>query len=266
MMAGILASFEPASQPFGKLRFHRQIEAARLAFRDRDALVGDPLFSKVPVSKLLEPDYLAGLASLIQDDARLERLPAAGESVLPFHRDTVYLCVVDRDGNSCSLINSLFDDFGGGLYVDELGIVLHNRGSGFQVSRGHPNCIGPGKRPLHTILPALLTRRGSPLMTFGVTGGHFQPTGQVSFLNNIFDYGLNIQASLDAPRAYPIAGQVLAEHGVPDATFAGLCDLGHDIVRTRRPLGGGQAILIDRARGVLTGGSDPRRDGFAAGY
>lgn len=267
MMAGILAAKGKSNdEPFGVGRFHQQIEAARLAFRDRDAFIADPQHSHIPVDHLLSSGYLKGLSQLIRDDARLHNLPAEGELVLPRHKDTVYLCTVDRDGNTCSFINSLFDDFGGGLFAGDAGIVLHNRGSGFRVSRGHPNCIGPGKRPLHTILPALLTRDGAPVMTFGVTGGHYQPTGQVSFLNNIYDYGLDVQAALDAPRAYPLHEQVLAEYGVPDATFAGLEGLGHRMIRTRRPLGGGQAILIDRSRGVLMGGSDPRRDGFAAGF
>jgi len=267
MLLGVLGGWEPAPDgPLGPLRLHRHLEAARLVYRDRDAFLADPLHTDVPVAHLTDPAYLDGLRRLIRDDAALRDLPRAGEAELPPHRDTVYLCVVDRDGNACSLINSLFDSFGSGILVEASGVMLHNRGLGFRLQRGHPNCIAPGKRPLHTIIPGMLTRDGEAVMPFGVMGGHFQPMGQTLFLTNLIDYGLDVQEALDLPRAFAFDGRVEAERGVPLEVTDRLARLGHAVVRVVRPHGGGQAICIDRARGCLIGGSDPRKDGIALGY
>ncbi len=135
------------------------------------------------------------------------------------HRDTVYLCVVDRDGNACSFINSLFKSFGSGILAEESGVMLQNRGAGFVVQRGHPNCIAPNKRPMHTIIPGMLTRDGEAVMPFGVMGGHFQPMGQTLFLSNLLEYGLDIQQALDLPRVFPYGGKLEVERGVPQAVI-----------------------------------------------
>jgi gamma-glutamyltranspeptidase / glutathione hydrolase len=218
------------------------------------------------VKKLLSPDYLAAQRALIGDTAAMRALPAAGESVLPPHKDTVYLCVVDKDGNACSFINSLFENFGSGILAHRSGVMLQNRGFGFRLERGHPNCIAPGKRPMHTIIPGMVMKDGRAVMPFGVMGGHYQPMGQSWFLSNFLEYGLDIQQSIDLFRLFPTGGKLQVERGVPDELLRELAALGHKPEPTERPHGGGQAIWIDHDRGVLVGGSEPRKDGLALGY
>ncbi len=267
MILGILEGLEPASDgPLGITRLHRHIEAARLGYRDRDAFVADPSQVAVDVGKLNSDEYLGRLRALIRDDRAMMDLPAAGEAVLPDHRDTVYLCVVDRDGNACSFINSIFDFFGSGIHAEKSGVLLHNRGFSFRYERGHPNCIAPDKRPMHTILPGMLMQNGRAVMPYGVMGGHFQPMGQSLLLSNMLEYGLDVQAALDLARVLPRAGEVQVERGIPADVVAGLERLGHRTAPIPNPHGGGQAIWIDHARGVLIGGSDPRKDGIALGY
>ena len=252
--------------PLDPLRMHRHIEAARLAYRDRDAFLADPAHADVPVQHLTSPAYLAAMRALIDDASAMPHMPAPGETMLPMHRDTTYLCVVDRDGNACSFINSLFQSFGSGILAPSSGVMLQNRGYGFRVQRGHPNCIAPNKRPLHTIIPGMVTKGGQVVMPYGVMGGHFQPMGQTWFLSNLLEYGLDIQESLDLPRIFPYQGRVEAERGIPDPALQALAAMGHQITPAERPHGGGQAIWIDHARGVLVGGSEPRKDGMALGY
>jgi gamma-glutamyltranspeptidase/glutathione hydrolase len=267
MLLGILGGFGPAPDgPQGAIRLHRHLEAARLVYRDRNAFLADPEQAEVPVAQLTDPTYLDALRGLIRDDAVLPELPPPGAAAWPDHRDTVILCVVDRDGNACSLINSLYQSFGSGILAPNAGVMLHNRGLGFRLQRGHPNCIAGNKRPLHTIIPGMVTKDGEAIMPYGVMGGHFQPMGQTLFLANHFDYGLDVQEALDLPRVFAYAGLVEVERGVSSDVVDRLTRLGHTCVRTEDPLGGGQAILIDRARGVLIGGSDPRKDGLALGY
>ena len=244
---------------------HRHIEAARLAYRDRDAFLADPGQVEVPVGKLLDPAYLKAMGKLIRDDVAMADMPAAGESALPMHKDTVYLCVVDKDGNACSF-NSLFEGFGSGILAEKSGVMLQNRGFGFRVERGHPNCIAPNKRPMHTIIPGMVTENGEATMPYGVMGGHFQPMGHSLFLSNYFDYGLDIQEAIDLPRLMPLRGKLQVEAGIPMDVVEKLARMGHAPEPVERPHGGGQAIYIDRKRGVLIGGSDPRKDGLALGY
>jgi gamma-glutamyltranspeptidase/glutathione hydrolase len=267
MILGILEALGRAPDgPLGATRLHRHAEAARLVYRDRDAFIADPSQADVPVAKLLDPAYLTALAGLIDDDTALRDLPRAGEAVLPPHRDTVYLCVVDRDGNACSFINSLFESFGSCILAPLSGVMLHNRGKSFRLERGHPNCIAPRKRPMHTIMPGMLFRDGRAVMPYGVMGGHFQPMGQTLFLTNMLEYGLDIQEALDLTRVFSIGGKLEIERGLPASVRDVLARRGHEISLIDKPHGGGQAIFIDRARGVLVGGSDPRKDGLAMGY
>jgi len=247
-------------------RAHRAIEAARLAYRDRDAFLADPGFEDVPVKKLLSREYLASLRNSISDTHAIQNLPAAGEALQPPHRDTVYLCVVDKDGNACSFINSLFQSFGSGILAEGSGVMLQNRGFGFRVQRGHPNCIAGGKRPMHTIIPGMVMKDGQAVMPYGVMGGHYQPMGHAWVLNNFLKYGLDIQESIDLPRLFPYAGKVEIERGISPEVVAGLTKMGHTLEINERPHGGGQAIYIDRARGCLVAGSEPRKDGLALGY
>ncbi|WP_456306704.1 gamma-glutamyltransferase [Limobrevibacterium gyesilva] len=267
MILGMLEGYGPAPDgALGTTRLHRHIEACRLAFRDRDAFLADPGQVEVPVGKLLDRSYLEELRRMIRDDAAMKHMPAAGESALPVHADTVYLCVVDRDGNACSFINSLFEGFGSGILAEKSGVMLQNRGFGFRLERGHPNCIAPNKRPMHTIIPGMVTQDGEAVMPYGVMGGHFQPMGHSLFLTNHFDYGLDIQEAIDLARIFPFKGKVQAERGIPADVIDRLNRMGHAVEHVDKPHGGGQAIFIDRKRGVLVGGSDPRKDGLALGY
>jgi gamma-glutamyltranspeptidase/glutathione hydrolase len=144
--------------------------------------------------------------------------------------------------------------------------MLQNRGFGFRVERGHPNCIAPRKRPMHTIIPGMVMKDGQAVMPYGVMGGHFQPMGHSLFLSNMLEYGLDIQAAIDLPRLLPMKGKVQIEHGITPEICAALTKLGHSLETVERPHGGGQAIWIDRQRGFFVGGSEPRKDGLALGY
>ncbi|MBC4016310.1 gamma-glutamyltransferase [Siccirubricoccus deserti] len=266
---GILGGFDtPAQGPISAERYHRHIEAARLVYRDRDAFLADPSQADVPVAALTDPGYLAALRGLIRDDRAMRTLPPAGPGDLTRHKDTVYLCVVDQDGNACSFINSLFESFGSGILAEKSGVMLHNRGFGFRLQEGHPNCIAPNKRPLHTIIPGMVMKDGECIMPYGVMGGHFQPMGQTLFLTNHFEFGLDVQEAIDCPRLFPspAKGVVQVERGIPTAVLDRLSRLGHEVAQIEKPHGGGQAILIDRKRGLLVGGSDPRKDGCALGF
>ncbi len=267
MLLGILRGWDPAPDgPLGVTRLHRHIEAARLVYRDRDAFLADPDQVEVPVERLMSAGYLDSLRHLIRDDIAMPVMPLPGEAALPQHKDTVYLSVVDRDGNACSFINSLFEGFGSGIFAPGSGVMLQNRGLSFNLERGHPNCIAPNKRPMHTIIPGMVTENGRAVMPYGVMGGHFQPMGQTLFLSNFFDYGLDIQESLDLARIFPRLGRVQAERSIPLEVIDRLSRLGHGVDIMDKPHGGGQAIWIDHRRGVLIGGSDPRKDGMALGY
>jgi gamma-glutamyltranspeptidase/glutathione hydrolase len=267
MILGMLGGLPTAPDgPRGVIRAHRHIEAARLAYRDRDAFVADPSQVDVPVKKLLSSGYLTALRGLIDDTKAMPQLPLAGEALMPPHRDTIYLCVVDKDGNACSFINSLFEGFGSAILAERSGIMLQNRGFGFRVERGHPNCIAPRKRPMHTIIPGMLMKDGQAQMPFGVMGGHYQPMGHSWFLTNLLEYGLDIQEAIDLPRLLPLKGKLQIERGIPQQVVDQLARMGHDPELVERPHGGGQAIWIDRDRGCLIGGSEPRKDGLALGY
>jgi gamma-glutamyltranspeptidase/glutathione hydrolase len=267
MILGMLGGMESAPDgPLGTIRYHRHIEAARLAYRDRDAFLADPSQVDVPVAKLLSAEYLGGLRKLISDERALRDLPAAGETMLPMHKDTIYLCVVDRDGNACSFINSLYEGFGSAILAEQSGVMLQNRGFGFRLERGHPNCIAPRKRPFHTIIPGMVMKDGQAVMPYGVMGGHFQPMGHSLFLTNMLEYGLDIQEAIDLPRLLPLGGKVQIERGIPADVVDRLARMGHVMEQVERPHGGGQAIWIDRDRGCLIAGSEPRKDGLALGY
>jgi gamma-glutamyltranspeptidase/glutathione hydrolase len=262
MILGILDGFPRSREPLDVRRVHRHIEAAKLVYRDRNAFVADPAFADVPVEHLLSDAYLDGLRALIRDDRSMTDMPPPGQA----HADTVYLCVVDEDGNACSFINSLFENFGSGIVAGETGVVLHNRGLGFNMIDGHPNCIGAAKRPMHTIIPALVTQAGEAQSAFGVMGAHYQPMGQSYVLDSMRRYGLDPQTAIDLPRYFPNGNVVELETGISASLRTGLAALGHQLAILDKPHGGAQAIVIDRVHGVLAGGSDPRKDGCVIGY
>ncbi|WP_043836465.1 gamma-glutamyltransferase family protein [Muricoccus aerilatus] len=270
MLLGILDGFPDPGGPLTATRLHRHLEAARLVYRDRDAFLADPSQVEVPLAKLLSDDYLNKLRGMISDDKAMVELPPPGDVDWQKHKDTVYLTVVDKDGNACSFINSLFEGFGSGILAEGCGVMLQNRGFGFRLQEGHPNCIAPRKRPMHTIIPGMVMKDGQAIMPYGVMGGHFQPMGQSWFLTNHFQFGMDVQEALDLTRVFPSVGanhrDVEIETGLPEALKGQLAALGHQPKLIKKPHGGGQAILIDRDRGVLIGGSDPRKDGCAMGY
>ena len=144
--------------------------------------------------------------------------------------------------------------------------MFNNRGSGFVLEPGHPNTLGPDKRPMHTIIPALAMKDGRCDTTFGVMGAHYQPMGHVQMILNMVDYGMDVQSAIDAPRAFFEGDSTVIERGMPAATVEGLKAKGHNVVVAPTPWGGAQAIRIDWKRGVLIGGSEPRKDGCALGY
>jgi gamma-glutamyltranspeptidase/glutathione hydrolase len=263
LMLNVLSGFDLGDMhPDGAARLHLEIEAGRLAYRDRDRYLGDKDRVHVPVKDLLSVAYAEALRREISQDRAMTHLP---DVKLP-SSDTVYISVVDRDRNAVSFINSTFHSFGSGVVGPRTGVVLQNRGASFRLIDGHPNAMAASKRPMHTIMPGMATRNGRTVMPYGVMGGAYQPFGHVHLLTNLIDYGMDPQAALDAPRVFYQDGKVEAERGVPAQAIAGLEQLGHTVIEAGEPLGGGQAVMIDWEKGVLTGGSDPRKDGCALGY
>ncbi|HEX6649916.1 MAG TPA: gamma-glutamyltransferase, partial [Pyrinomonadaceae bacterium] len=264
----ILEGFDLAALSAQPVRYyHTLIEATKLAFADRNRYIADPAFSKVPVAELLSKDYAAKRRALIDPNKALD--PPPGE--IKGGSDTTYFTIVDKDGNAVSFINSLFDAFGSGIVAGDTGIVLQNRGSAFSLDRTHPNHLEPGKRPFHTIIPAMVFKDNKLFMSFGVMGGAIQPQGHVQVLVNLIDLGMGLQQAIDAPRYRYMTGKdVLLEDEIPATVIDRLIALGH--VRAKPPgllrssMGGGQAIMIDPVNGTLMGASDPRKDGLAIGY
>ncbi len=264
---GILEGFDLGAMKFGFAdTLHLQIEAVKLAFADAARYVADPCHAAVPANGLLDPGYLARRRTLI--DPR-QAAPGYAPGVPGAHADTVYLTVVDEQRNAVSFINSLYEGFGSGLVVPGTGIALQNRGALFSLDPAHPNCIAPGKRPYHTIIPAMLFQGERLVLSFGVMGGFMQPQGHVQVLCNLLDWGMDVQQALDAPRFRWLEGQkVTFDTGLSHMAQLGLEKLGHAVTTNAAPIsmGGGQIIRIDPETGALQGGSDPRKDGCAVGY
>jgi gamma-glutamyltranspeptidase/glutathione hydrolase len=273
----LLEGFDVAAlPPHSPERLHLQIEAMRLAFADAGWYVADPVFSPAPLAGLLSKAYAAERRKLLHP-ARATINPERGSP--KSSSNTVYLTVVDGEGNACSFINSNYSGFGTGIVPSGRGFTLQNRGHNFSLDPAHPNALAPRKRPYHTIIPAMATRDadGSLFASFGVMGGFMQPQGHMQVLCALVDDAVDPQAALDRPRfcieapgAAPqdaVAGGVALEEGIPDETRARLSDMGHpvNLVRGygRALFGRGQIILRDPVTGVLTGGSDPRADGCA---
>lgn len=257
--------------------WHLLVEAKKLAFADRAKYYADPAFAKVPVRELISKEYAAKRAELL-DPKRARTDVPAGDPRLSTS-ETIYLTVVDKDHNCVSLIQSNYSGFGSGLSAPGTGFGIQNRGCLFALDERHANRLEPGKRPFHTIIPALVTKGGRPWLTFGVMGGDMQPQGHAQVLVNLIDFGMNVQAAGDAPRVEhvgsasptgapggPAGGTVRAEAGVPDAVVKGLERRGHVVERVTVNSGGYQGILIDPQTGVLHGGTESRKDGAAVGY
>jgi gamma-glutamyltranspeptidase/glutathione hydrolase len=250
--------------------YHTLVEATKIAFADRNRHIADPAFGRVPVKELLSKDYAARRRALINPDRAID-VPAYGE--VRTGNDTTYFTVVDKDRNAVSFINSIYFNFGSAIVAGDTGIVLQNRGAGFSLDPTHPNRYEPGKRPFHTIIPAMVFKDGELLMSYGVMGGDIQPQGHAQVLINLIDRRLNLQQAIDAPRFRYISGRgVMLEEGVTASVIEALVKRGHERVMPpagiahRALMGGGQAIMIDPATGALLGASDVRKDGLALGY
>ena len=265
----LLEGFDLPSDPLSTDRLHLEIEAMRLAFADTRWYVADPGVIQVPIRELISKGYAAGRRKLINPQrASLDQergTPIAGS-------DTVYFCVVDQWGNACSFINSNYMGFGTGIVPKGLGFTLQNRGHNFDLDPAHPNALAPGKRPYHTIIPAMITRDydGTLFGPMGVMGGFMQPQGHLQVFLALAQ-GSDPQAALDMPRfcieAGTAGGGVALEDGIPQGTIADLMERGHPVRKVsgweRALFGRGQIILRNPESGVLTGGSDPRADGCA---
>ncbi len=257
--------------------WHLMIEVKKLAFEDRARLYADPRFARVPVEDLLSKDYAKERAKKIDMARASQRVDAGAPSLAA--GDTTILAVADGEGNMIALIQSNYTGFGSGYALPGWGFGIHDRGAQFSLHAGSPNVLAPGKRPFHTIIPALVTRDGVPWMAFGVMGGDMQPQGHVQVLVNLVDFGMGLQEAGDAPRFYHTGsseptgtlmttGGVLAlESGVPAQVRRDLLKRGHRI-QDASPVafGGYQAVARDPATGVLAGASESRKDGEAIGY
>jgi gamma-glutamyltranspeptidase/glutathione hydrolase len=254
------------------------IECMRLGFADAQHWVCDPRVVQIPLKELVSPGYAKERRQRIHPQRAAQNVPYGDPLAAS---DTVYLSVVDGEGNGCSFINSLYQGAGTGLVVPDTGVSLQNRAALFVLEPEHPNALAPNKRPYHTIIPAMTTRAGELHASFGVMGGYMQPQGHFQVLVNLVDRGMWPQRALDAPRwqlagpanglgAQETGGLVYMEEGWSFATLAELARRGHRIAPVdgfgRVSFGGGQVILRDPASGVLIGGSEPRKDGCAVGW
>jgi gamma-glutamyltranspeptidase/glutathione hydrolase len=277
-MLNILEGFDLKAMGHNSAAYlHAVSEAKKIAFADRAAYLADR--GSVPpnaMAMLLSKQYAAARRKEIDPNkAGVYKAGALTSSsqeagVLSFdgrdRGDTIYMTAADGEGNVISLIQSLFSSFGAGIVAGETGITLHNRGSGFNLDAGHPNEIGPGKRPLHTLVPAMVLKDGRPWFSFGVMGGDNQAQAHVQVLANVIDFGFNVQVAGEVARVRHGGNGLAVESGVGPDVRKALTALGHTIVDGRGAMGGYQAILIDPKSGVLMGGSDPRKDGLAIGW
>lgn len=274
-MLNLLEPFDLKSLGAGSAEaLHLLIEAKKLAYEDRAKFYADPEFAEVPVATLISKSYAAVRGrSIDRDKANVN--PRAGD---PLEADTIYLTVVDKDFNAVSLIQSNFHGFGSNHVPGDLGFPLQNRGALFALDPSHANRLEPGKRPFHTIIPGFVTKDGEPWMSFGLMGGDMQAQGHAQVIVNMIDFGMDVQEAGDFPRfrhfgsseptglIAPDAGTVTIESGFGAQTKQALEAKGHKVVEVRSGFGGYQAIRMDRARGIMIGGSDPRKDGAAVGY
>jgi len=263
MILRTLAGYALGGESFSEAdRLHLLAEASKAAYWVRDHFICDPEHVPVDVAGFLSEARAERTRRAIRLDCAL---PGPRWAEIE-HKDTVYLCVVDRDGNACSFINSLFSSFGTGILAPQSGVLLHNRGTGFRTIPGHPNAIAPRKRPFHTIIPGMLVKDGRAVMPFGVMGGQYQAVGHAHFVHRMLDRGMDPQEAAEQPRILPLRGVLQVERANPEPIVADLAGRGHVVEMQEVPLGGCQAIWIDHQRGVLIGGSEPRKDGLALGY
>jgi gamma-glutamyltranspeptidase/glutathione hydrolase len=254
---------------------HLAIEAMKVAISERNTSFADPAFYDSGIAAKLVAHELALLRATLDAERARPRLSAIDRG------DTIFLCVVDERGGAVSLIESLYMNFGSGIVAEDTGVVLHNRGAYFSLEPGHPNVYAGGKRPLHTLSPAMVLQAGRPELVFGTMGGDGQPQIQVQFLHHFYERALNVQQAIDMPRwiygrhvstggAELGAGDsVIVESRMDPAIVANLRACGHTVYELgafSNEMGHAQAIAIDTERGTLAGGADPRADSLALGY
>jgi gamma-glutamyltranspeptidase/glutathione hydrolase len=251
------SQFEPDSPEL----LHLHIEAMKLAFSDAYHYISDPYTQEFDPALLLKSEYLSQRAKLIN-----ENRAQAYDYGIPKQGDTVYLTTADESGMMVSYIQSNYMGFGSGIVIPGTGISLQNRGNGFNLIEGHPNQVGPNKRPYHTIIPAFVTKNNQPLMSFGVMGGSMQPQGHVQMISRIFDYNQNPQAAVDAPRWRVMQGLKInfePDHDIK--ILKNLAQKGHEILIGHYFEFGGAQIIYKMEDGYL-GASDPRKDGHSVGF
>jgi gamma-glutamyltranspeptidase/glutathione hydrolase len=277
-MLQLLSGYDLRAAGFGSAdHLHLLVEAKKLVFEDRARFYADSAFAEIPLAELISPIYADRRRKLI-DLARAAQTVEAG-APLQNAGDTIYLATADKHRNMVSLIQSNFHGFGSGLCPPRLGFCLQNRGASFDLVAGRPNSYAPGKRPFHTIIPAMLTRDGRPVLSFGVMGGDMQPQGHVQILVNLLDFKMGLQEAGDAPRvrhlgssdptgapADPAGGQVLLESGFEVQVAAELRRRGHRLLSRGGDFGGYQAIWYDAEMDVYYGATESRKDGVALGY
>ncbi len=262
-MLNILEGYDVKSLGHNSAEYlHLLVEAKKLAFVDRAKYIADPAFYQAPLAQLLSKDYAAELRKKINNAQAQEpnaNGPSGGE-------DTVYLTVVDKDRNCVSFIQSIFSAFGSGLVAGDTGIVLHNRGAGFSFDPSAANKLEGGKRPFHTLIPAMVFKDGKPWLTFGVMGGDMQAQGHVQVVMNLIDFGMDVQQAGEQPRFRHFENGLALESAIGADVRRALEAKGHKLTTAAGAFGGYQAIMIDPLSGVLAGGSDVRKDGCAIGW
>jgi gamma-glutamyltranspeptidase/glutathione hydrolase len=250
--------------PLSHAEIHKRIEAMKLAYADVYRYNGDPRSSTIPVAGLLSKQYARERAALIDP----KHANGTAEHGCPPGSDTIYLTVVDRDGNIASWIQSIYTSFGSGVTVQDMGFILQSRGAGFTLEPGHPNVLAGGKRPFHTIIPGFMQRDNSQV-GFGIMGGANQPLAHAQFVSNVIDHGMNLQEAMEAPRFFKASAagcDVSIEARIPITTLRRLSEMGHVITERleySQEMGRGQAILHDSKTGTNYAASDPRADGAA---
>ena len=244
-------------------RYHIQAEITKVCYEIKETKLGDPKFNDIDIKELFNDQFIENLSSKIN----IHNTYDTKNAFVTSNPETIYLTVVDKNLNAVSFINSICHSFGSCISSNNSGILFQNRGVNFRLEKNHPNVIQGGKKPLHTIIPGLVTNKDNEtILSYGVMGGQYQPIGQSHVLQNIFDYDNSIQEALDFPRAFALNGELKVEKSLNIETVKKLESIGHNISTVDDAIGGGQCIKIDREKGVLIGGSDSRKDGLAIGY
>ena len=247
--------------------YHHMIEAIRLSFADAGQYVADPRVSDVPTDVLISKAYASTRRGLIAPKKAMGDVPYGD---VMKDGDTVYISCVDKDGNACSFINSIFTNFGSGLVVPDTGIVLQNRGSLFELDENHLNALEPNKRPFHTIIPAMATKGDELFLCYGIMGGYMQPQAHLQIVSDIVDHGMDVQKAINALRFMVSPSGVFLEEGIDPEIVKSLKAMGHNIQlisgHARVGMGGAQVIMRNPETGVLSGGSEPRKDGCVVGW